>query len=50
MGRASYHQQLYTDRDPRREPAQSQSIVTAVHVVVAWLIAFICVAALALFA
>jgi hypothetical protein len=48
MGRVSYHHQLYAGRDPQRESAQSQSIVTAVHVVVAWLIAFVCVAALAL--
>jgi hypothetical protein len=48
MGRASYHQQLFAGRNPRREYAQSQSIVTAVHVVVAWMIAFVCVAALAL--
>lgn len=48
MGRASYHHPLFAGRASRREAAQSQSIVTAVHVVVAWLIAFVCVAALGL--
>jgi hypothetical protein len=48
MSRASHHHQLCNLRESPNEPAPSQAIVTAVHVVVAWSIAFVCIAALAL--
>jgi len=50
MSRALRHPQLYPVRESRNESIPEQSIVTAVHVVVAWLVAFICIAALALIA
>jgi len=49
MNPARSHESPFGDGQRRREPVDSQSIATAVQVSAAWLIAFICVALLALF-
>lgn len=48
MSLARPRESPYGVRQRRRDPIDSQSVATAVQVVAAWLIAFVCVALLGL--